>query len=254
MENFRSNKIDITRGFAILAMIFYHFCWDLGEFGVLDSEMVNSGGWRLFAQLIGSSFLFISGLSFWLFFQFSRDRKSFFNRVVKLILASLFVSIGTFFAYGDYFVFFGILHLLTVCSLIGIIFCRLPSVVLIILTIFVVVAANYISLESFSSRFLAWTGLYGGYIGTLDFYPFFPWAGPYILGVAFGKLIYGKNLDANRKVLIRSDSINEASILNLKFIQYSKKVLIFLSSYSLYIYLVHQPILFGIIIFALNFI
>ena len=112
MKNFRSEKIDLARGFSILAMVFYHFCWDLGEFGILESAQINSGGWRLFAQLIGSTFLFISGLSFWLYYRFGRSRQKFFYRVVKLIIASLIVSFGTAFAYGDYFVFFGILHLL----------------------------------------------------------------------------------------------------------------------------------------------
>ncbi len=248
---FRSQKIDIARGSAILAMIFYHFCWDLGEFGILDSATINSGAWRLFAQLIGSSFLFISGLSFWIFFHFSSNRKSFIYRIFKLALASSFISIGTFLAYGDYFIFFGILHLLTICSLISIIICRFQLVILLMLLILVGMLANYVSFESFGSRFLAWTGLYGGYIGTVDFYPFFPWASPYILGLIFGKLVYGEKTSSFTEIEATGHNLGEHSYLN--FVQNSKKILVFLSSYSLLIYLAHQPILFSLIILFLQF-
>ena len=103
----RSEGIDLARGFAMLAMIFYHFCWDLGEFGILDRDSVNSGAWRVFAQLIGSSFLFISGMSFWLYYSRGGNKRKFVSRIIKLIAASLCVSIATFHAYGDYFIFFG---------------------------------------------------------------------------------------------------------------------------------------------------
>ena len=253
MKNFRSEKIDLARGVSILVMVFYHFCWDLGEFGILDSSQINSGGWRLFAQLIGSTFLFISGLSFWLYYRFGRSRQKFFYRVLKLIFASLFVSFGTAFAYGDYFVFFGILHLLAFCTLFATIICRLPVIWLLVLTVFIGFIANYISFESFSSRFFAWTGLYGGYVGTVDFYPFFPWASPYVLGLVFGKLLYGRNFEGSEETEIKFKNVNTQYYEHTNLGKALKRFLIFLSSYSLYVYLIHQPILFGGIIVFLKY-
>ena len=62
----RSQLIDGLRAIAVLAMIVYHFAWDLGFFNIVDPFIVNSGWWKIFAISIGSSFLFLSGISFWL--------------------------------------------------------------------------------------------------------------------------------------------------------------------------------------------
>ena len=62
----RSQLIDALRATAVLAMMIYHFAWDLGFFNIVDPVIVNSGMWKLFAVSIGSSFLFLSGISFWL--------------------------------------------------------------------------------------------------------------------------------------------------------------------------------------------
>ena len=64
----RIDFIDYTRSFAIIAMIIYHFAYDLGQFGFVDINIIINGSWKLFATLIGTSFLFISGFSFWIIF------------------------------------------------------------------------------------------------------------------------------------------------------------------------------------------
>ena len=234
-------------------MVFYHFCWDLGEFGVLNRLTVNSGGWRLFAQAIGSSFLFISGLSFWLFWIYNKSQRHFLHRFAKLLIASVLVTIGSFVAYGEYFIFFGILHLLTVCTLVGVFLVRLPLWFLFIFSIFVASFANYFSFEIYESRLFYWVGLDTGFIGTVDFYPFFPWAAPYVLGLVFGKIIYRHRfLQDGYAGIAKKDSENKKQYTIL--LTGAKRALIFLSSYALYIYLIHQPIFFGLIILALNII
>ena len=234
-------------------MVFYHFCWDLGEFGVLDSATVNSGGWRLFAQVIGSSFLFISGLSFWLFWIYSKNFKRFLLRLAKLFIASILVTLGSFIAYGEYFIFFGILHLLTVCTLFAIFLVRLPVLLLFTLSILVAFVTNYLLFEVFESRLYYWVGLYSGDIGTVDFYPFFPWAAPYIFGLAFGKILYKYPSRHKGNIEIVNNDTNNRKQNNL-ILNGAKKGLMLLSSYALSIYLIHQPVLFGIIILALKLI
>ena len=260
----RSEGIDLARGFAMLAMIFYHFCWDLGEFGILDRDSVNSGAWRVFAQLIGSSFLFISGMSFWLYYSCGGNKRKFVSRIIKLIAASLCVSIATFYAYGDYFIFFGILHLLTACTFLAVILVRLPISTLVICAIFVGSFGHYFTYDFFGTRYFAWSGLYSGSIGTVDFYPFFPWACPYIIGIIFAKIIYQEDSFHRVKILktlldtcsyIISEVFRRAQKVRHFLIirKSSKKILIFFSSYSLYIYLIHQPVLFAIIFLVLEF-
>ena len=85
----RNQFIDALRAFAVLAMIVYHFAWDLGLFNVVDPITVNSGRWKLFAVSIGSSFLFLSGISFWLASRNGINFKKFTFRLLFLILNSV---------------------------------------------------------------------------------------------------------------------------------------------------------------------
>ena len=77
----RSQLVDGLRAIAVLAMIVYHFAWDLGFFNIVDPIIVNSGWWKIFAVSIGSSFLFLSGISFWLSSCDGIDYRKFFKRL-----------------------------------------------------------------------------------------------------------------------------------------------------------------------------
>ena len=107
----RSQLIDGLRALAVLAMILYHFVWDLGFFNIVDPVTVNSGLWKIFAVSIGSSFLFLSGISFWLATRDGLNVGKFSYRFAILLGAALIVTIGTYQANPNTFVFFGILHL-----------------------------------------------------------------------------------------------------------------------------------------------
>ena len=55
----RIRLLDFLRAIAVIAMIFYHFVYDLGDFGYINLITVVNGYWKLFAQSIGCSFLFV---------------------------------------------------------------------------------------------------------------------------------------------------------------------------------------------------
>ena len=54
--------IDLVRGISILAMITFHFAFDLMYFGFAKSDLIYQPDWRLFERMIAFSFLFIAGL------------------------------------------------------------------------------------------------------------------------------------------------------------------------------------------------
>ena len=55
--------IDVIRGISILAMITFHFAFDLMYFGFAKPDLIYQPDWRLFERMIAFSFLFIAGLS-----------------------------------------------------------------------------------------------------------------------------------------------------------------------------------------------
>lgn len=55
-------EIDTLRGIAVVLMVFYHFVWDLNYFR-LTSINVFEPSWQTFARGIGTTFIFVMGLS-----------------------------------------------------------------------------------------------------------------------------------------------------------------------------------------------
>ena len=108
----RMRILDFLRAAAVLAMIFYHFVYDLGDFGYVNMITVINGYWKLFAQSIGCSFLFISGVSFWIMANNEINWPKYIKRLAILITAAILISIVTYIQFGPAFIFFGILHFL----------------------------------------------------------------------------------------------------------------------------------------------
>ncbi len=241
----RSQLVDGLRAAAVLAMIVYHFAWDLGHFNIVDQKIVNTGIWKLFAISIGCSFLFLSGISFWLASTDGINIRKFFFRLMILIAAALLVTLGTFQADPNTFVFFGILHLLAACTLLGLFIHRLPSFLLVAIGVFIIVGKTYLMSDYFQPKYLSWTGLFPGPTGSVDFYGFFPWSAAYIFGLGFAKMGFG----------IRGGIIWETGLLFAR----SNRKNIFRSAFfwigrnSLLVYLIHQPILMGVIFGYLNY-
>ncbi len=59
----RVGELDTLRGLAIVAMIGYHFCFDLRYFGLLRANLEYDWRWITARTIILSSFLLIAGVS-----------------------------------------------------------------------------------------------------------------------------------------------------------------------------------------------
>ena len=78
----RFELLDVLRGISVVAMIVYHFFWDLGHFGFIELDRVTGGLPLFFAQCIGASFIIISGIS--AFLHFSLISWNTFKRLLSL--------------------------------------------------------------------------------------------------------------------------------------------------------------------------
>src|ERR1700716_3851640 len=108
----RIAALDVARGIAIIAMVVYHFAWDLWAFGLIATDVGYGFGWRLFAHTIASTFLAIVGISLVLAARNGLNRDAFLWRLGMVAGGALIVSIATWFEDANTFVFFGILHLI----------------------------------------------------------------------------------------------------------------------------------------------
>ena len=101
----RIKILDFLRAIAVVAMIFYHFVYDLGDFGYVNMITVVNGYWKLFAQTIGFSFLFLSGVSFWVMAQKEIVWSNYFKRLSILTGAAILISIVTYIQFGQGFIY-----------------------------------------------------------------------------------------------------------------------------------------------------
>ncbi len=240
----RIRLLDYSRSLAVLAMIFYHFVFDLGHFEYVDVRTVTNGYWKLFAQSIGSSFLFLSGFSFWIMVRAELNWLRFVKRLLILILASLLISIVTRIQLNDEFVFFGILHLMVACAILGLLIYRLPVFLLLGLAVVLLLFREYFFIstfynaQTFEPKYLSWTGLFNGRTGSADFYGFMPWSSAFVLGLSLAKII-AKNP--------RSTSVSPL-IFKEERPSYLVVFILWIGRNSLLVYLIHQPILFALFI------
>ena len=226
-------EIDAARGVAVVAMIFFHFMWDLQYIG-LSSVHVFSTPWQIFARGIGTTFAFLLGLSLWLVSTrlSRRERWRYAVRRSSTIVAiGLLITAGTYFFIGDAYVRFGILHLLGSMLVVSLPFVTAPLWLTLGVGLAMIAVGAYLSTLSAPFPWLIAVGVAQEGVAMVDYYPLLPWGGAALLGVACGRLSY----PAGQRRVALPDLSAVAPIRALRL----------LGRHSLLIYVVHQPLLLG---------
>lgn len=223
--------IDMVRGVAILAMIVYHFAWDLGFVGLVTFDVTREAGWIAFQRAIVSSFLFLTGVSLVLAHGEGIRWRPFWRRFLLIGGAALLVTAGTWFFSSETFVYFGILHAIALFGLMGLAFLRLPVAVTGLCALIILVLPLFFKSDVFSIRLLSWIGLWDVPPPSEDLVPVLPWFGVTLAGIATMRAVKGTRLLAGLA------GIGAAGLPG--------RVLVWLGRWSLVIYLVHQPVMLG---------
>ena len=219
--------LDMARAAAVLGMVIYHFTFDLAMFGFIGPHTPVTGFWAVFARAVAGSFLALAGFSLVLAHGRGVVWPAFWRRFGVLAAAATLVTIATYFVMPHQFIFFGILHSIALCSLLGLLMLRLPWPVLSALAgVFLAVPQLWRG-EIYDTPLLWWVGLSPSVQPSMDYEPVFPWFAPFLLGMAAAKLLLAKG------PLARS----HATPLQAR--------IAWVGQHSLILYLVHQPILIG---------
>lgn len=235
-------EVDTLRGIAVVAMVFFHLMWDLQFFGLTDVD-VFSPGWQMFARSIGSTFIFLMGMSLTLdAARNATDARNVWRRNLKrgvmVFGAGMLVTLATFFVVGDEFVRFGILHLIGVSIILATPFLWAPAAVSAIAGVIVILAGAYVQTGNVTTSF-AWLipfGIVPAGVNMVDYYPLLPWFGLALLGIAAGKTFYPQ--------AVRQFDLPEMGAAT------PVRAMRLLGRHSLKIYLLHQPILIAILLAA----
>ncbi len=226
----RITIIDVARGIALLAMTVYHFTWDLEFFGWILPGTIQQSGWVLFARSIAFSFLFLVGVSLVLGHDSEIRWPDFWKRFAKVAAGAALISLGTWFAFRQGFIFFGILHAIALFSIFALPFVRQSWLFSAVAAAAITGVWSSFTAPLFGNSALLWVGLSPTPIASNDYVPLFPWFAAVLLGIVATKL-------ATTGFWNRLASISLPSLV--------QRPLIFIGQHSLIYYLLHQLVLMG---------
>ena len=224
--------VDWLRGAALIGMAVFHFAYDLEYFGLEARGYTDQPHWRHFATSVAASFLFLAGASLGLAHPYGARWQPWRRRLATVVLAALAITVVTWFATPEVFIFFGILHMIAFASVAGLAFVRSAWWWPAVAAVAVLAIDHSIHLEVLDGPVWYWIGLSSVTPVTSDFRPVFPWLAPALLGMAAAKLSVRPDW---LRVLARPKLDGGAG-----------RGLRFLGRNSLLCYLLHQPVLFAL--------
>jgi uncharacterized membrane protein len=222
--------VDFFRGCAILAMIIYHFCFDLAFNGWLVADFGEDLRWIWFRIPILGSFLFIAGVSLGLAEARRQTGAQFWRRVRLIAGTAALVSLGSYIMFPDSFIYFGVLHAIALMSILARPALRWGLWAM-VLGLAVLVIGVTVQHPVFNQPPLHWIGLMTFKPRTEDYVPLFPWFGVMLIGAGTGAWAAQHPGWPDRLAAW-------AAPRRLGWIAW-------LGRHSLAVYLLHQPLLLG---------
>lgn len=219
----RFDILDAWRTVAILLMLVYHFLYDLLIFGVITPQQMFSPGLNLMQKFICGSFILLAGAS-------ARFSRSNLRHGIIVLLAGIAVEIGA--AVGGQTIRFGILQFMGVSMVLwhftGKYFQKLPRWLLAAGGAVLYVLTDWWAGQvTVSVSWLYPLGFPNAAFTSADYFPLLPWFFLFLMGAALG----GWCLDHRENRLLTVPLPG---------------VLTFPGRHSLIIYLLHQPVLYGV--------
>ena len=230
-KNQRLWELDALRGIAIILVVLFHVFFDLETFFGINRISIQKGFWYYEGRVGAIIFIVLVGVVSSLICRredrtIALQKNSY--RGLRLIGWGLLITLVTFILDCNNTIWFGILHFLGLSILIGIPLCKYRWInLLLALALFI----SYFPIRQIYTN--DYFGLIFGVIPagftSYDHYALIPWLGYVLIGIALGNWLY-----ANKRPLIKRDPTR------------TEEALAAAGKYSLWIYLIHQPILLGI--------
>jgi len=223
-------EIDFLRGIALLMMIIYHLFYDVVFFGNYNFNL-HSGILLLIARSSAAIFIFLVGVSLTISYSKARQSQNFLKylkRGLRIFSWGLLITLATWFFLKRGVIVFGVLHFIGIAIILAYPFVkfRARNILIGIVAIFL---GFYISAFNFDFPWLLWIGIAPSNFYTFDYFPILPWFGVVLIGIFVGNMVY-----PNAKRGFNIPEVSKSRII---------KSFCFLGRHSLFIYLIHQPVI-----------
>jgi uncharacterized membrane protein len=225
-EKKRIDLIDAARGLSVILMVIHHLLFDLVEFLGAPSWFFYNPVFNILHYFFAGLFIFLSGVS-------SRFSRSNVNRGVKVFAIAMILTVITSQPFVGEPIQFGVLHLLGFCMVFyGMtqnVWDRIPKPAApFIYSALLVGSALAVGLIQINAPYFWLFGWVQPGFFSADYFPLFPWLFVFLLGTWAGFYIVENKLP--------------------KWF-YEKRIAVFpaVGKQALLIYVLHQPILYGIV-------
>lgn len=225
----RFDRLDALRGVAIVWMAVFHFCYDLNYFGFIRQNFYTDPLWTLQRSCIVTLFLFCAGLSLAVAMAQGQTWPRFWRRWAQIAGCAVLVSIGSSLMFPRSWISFGILHGIAVMLVLARLLAPLKGG-LWLAGLVAIGLPLLVQHPFFDSRWTNWVGLVTRKPVTEDYAPVLPWLGVMLWGLASGRWVL-----ARRRGWLTGELPGALAPLAT------------LGRWSLCFYMVHQPVLIGVL-------
>jgi uncharacterized membrane protein len=223
--------VDALRGTALVCMVAYHFSFDLNHFGLIHQNFYDDVFWIAARSVILAGFIALTGVSLMLGAGRQIRWRAYARRLVVIAACASMVSAGSYLMFPASWIYFGVLHFIFVASAFGLAFLRLGWANLVIGAALIAFGILFTS-PLFDHPWLNWIGLMTHKPVTEDYVPLLPWFGVVLIGMFVG----GRTTAARSTAAVRWQATGPAG-----------RSLVWAGRHSLAIYMVHQPLLVGML-------
>lgn len=229
----RFDRLDALRGLAIVWMVAFHFAFDLNHFGWLQPpQRFNVDPlWTTQRTLIVSLFLLCAGAGQAIALQAGMGWPRFWRRWGQVAGCALLVSAGSALMFPRSWISFGVLHGIALMLIAARVLWPLGGW-LWPLGALLVALPRWLQHPLFDSRWTNWVGLVTHKPVTEDYVPLLPWLGVLLWGLAAGRWLLQQ-----RRGWLAGPLPGSAAGRGLAL----------LGRWPLTVYMLHQPLLIGVL-------
>lgn len=242
--NTRYQRIDQLRAVALLWMTVYHLCFDLDHLGLIQQDMLGDPFWTTQRSAIVSLFLFTAGLSQALALHQGQGWPRFWRRWAQVAGAALLVTLGSWLVFPQSFIYFGVLHGIAVMLIVarltghwGAWLWPLGALAIALPRAAPAAMATWPALDAMNHAGFNVLGFISRKPFTEDYVPLLPW-----LGVVWWGLAAGRWVLQHRPQWLGAAGQDGGALA---------RGMATWGRWSLSYYLLHQPVLMGLIALAL---
>jgi len=229
----RFERLDALRGVAIVWMALFHFCFDLNQFGFIRQDFYADPLWTGQRTAIVSLFLLCVGAGQAIAIDQGQTWARFWRRWAQVAGCALLVSAGSWWMFPNSFITFGVLH--GIAAMLPLLRLMAPARGWLWPLGALAIAMPFVVQHPlFDSRWTNWVGLVTHKPVTEDYVPLLPWIGVALWGLAAGQWLLRERRSAWAADLpgtVRSVGGPLAA----------------LGRWSLTFYMLHQPVLIGLV-------